>query len=317
MPARDPFPQLDGTVLVTDSGLETDLIYHHGADLPAFAAFVLLRDDAGRALLERYFREHLETAAAHGLGCVLETPTWRASPGWAPAVGWSTQDVALANREAVELVVGVRDDVRDQAGPCLVSGSVGPRGDGYVVSERMSAAEAHAYHRDQVSTFADTEVDLVSALTLGYPEEAIGFVRAAAEAGLPSVVSFTVEVDGRLPDGTTLGDAVTAVDEATGAAAAYFMVNCAHPQHVMSALDPGAAWSKRLVGLRANASTRSHAELDAATDLDDGDPHALADELVALRSQQPTLTVLGGCCGTDVRHIDALAALLGSAPTPP
>ncbi|GAB3591456.1 homocysteine S-methyltransferase family protein [Angustibacter peucedani] len=310
MPGRHDLPQLDGTVLVTDSGLETDLIFHHGADLPAFASFVLLRDDDGRALLEQYFREHLETARDHGLGVVLETPTWRASHDWAAPVGWTTAEVDQANRDAVDLVVAVRDAVPDQVGPCLVSGCVGPRGDGYVVSQRMTADEAYAYHRVQVGVLASGAVDLVSLLTVGYVEEAVGFVRAAAEAGVPCVVSFTVEVDGRLPDGTGLGDAVTAVDEATGSAAAYFMVNCAHPQHVTPGLDAAAPWAARVVGLRANASTRSHAELDEATELDDGDPVALAEELVAVRDAMPAMTVLGGCCGTDVRHIGALAARL-------
>jgi S-methylmethionine-dependent homocysteine/selenocysteine methylase len=303
-------PQLDGTTLVTDSGLETDLIYHHGVDLPAFAAFVLLRDERGRALLERYYREHIETAAAHGVGCILETPTWRASADWAAAVGWTRQEVARVNREAVELVVGVRAAVPDQAGPCLVSGCVGPRSDGYVVGARMTVDEARRYHAEQVDILAETAADLVSLLTATYPQEATGFVRAAQAAGVPSVVSFTVEVDGRLPDGSTLADAITAVDRATAAGPAYYMVNCAHPTHVRPALDPASAWTRRVVGVRANASTKSHAELDEATELDDGDPVALAEELLALRSTLPALTVLGGCCGTDVRHIDALAAAL-------
>jgi S-methylmethionine-dependent homocysteine/selenocysteine methylase len=307
---RGGLPQLDGTTLVTDSGLETDLLFHHGVDLPAFAAFVLLRDEPGRRLLQRYYREHLETAAAHGLGCVLETPTWRASADWAAAVGWTREQVVRVNRDAVQLVKDVRATVPGQAGPCLVSGCVGPRGDGYVVARRMTVDQARDYHAEQVDVFAETEADLVSLLTATYPEEATGFVRAAQAAGVPSVVSFTVEVDGRLPDGTSLADAVRAVDDATAAGPAYYMVNCAHPRHVRPVLEQDGAWTRRLVGLRANASTRSHAELDDAPELDEGDPLTLAEELLSLRSLVPGLTVLGGCCGTDVRHIDALAAAL-------
>jgi S-methylmethionine-dependent homocysteine/selenocysteine methylase len=307
-------PQLDGAVLVTDSGLETDLIFHHDVDLPAFAAFTLLRDAHGRELLEQYFREHLETAAAHGFGVVLETPTWRASPAWAQPTGWSVADVVRANREAFDLVAAVCDAHRSSAPgrptPWVLSGCAGPRGDGYVVSERMTGQQARVYHQPQVEAFAETDVDLVSLLTATYPQEALGFVQAAADAGVPAVASFTLEVDGRLPDGSTLGDAITEVDEATDGYAAYFMVNCAHPQHIAPALDPTAPWASRLVGLRANASTRSHAELDEATELDDGDPVALAAELVGLRDAMPAISVLGGCCGTDVRHIEALAAAL-------
>lgn len=307
---RGGLPQLDGTTLVTDSGLETDLIYHHGVDLPSFAAFVLLDDEPGRRLLQRYYREHLETAARHGVGCVLETATWRASADWAAAVGWTRQQVVRINRDAVELVAAVRAAVPHQAGPCLVSGCVGPRGDGYVVDARMTVAQARGYHAEQVDVLAETQADLVTLLTATYADEATGFVRAAQAAGVPSVVSFTLEVDGRLPDGSTLGDAVHAVDDATAAGPAYYMVNCAHPQHVRPALDPAAGWTRRIVGVRANASTRSHAELDAATELDDGDPVAFAEDLIGLRSLAPALTVLGGCCGTDVRHIDALAKAL-------
>jgi homocysteine S-methyltransferase len=305
-------PLVAGTSYVTDSGLETDLIYNHSFDLPAFAAFVLLRDAAGRRALERYYAEHVAVAAASALGSILETPTWRASSGWAPAVGWSASDVDAANRDAVAFV---RDVVGTTAAtPVLVSGSVGPRGDGYVVGERMDAATAQAYHGRQVDVLADAGADLLSLLTCSYPQEAIGFALAAAETGLPAVVSFTVETDGRLPDGSPLGDAVSAVDDATRGAPAYYMVNCAHPEHLAPALDPSPTaagdWLDRLVGVRANASRRSHAELDASTELDAGDPEELADALVALRGTLPSLAVLGGCCGTDVRHIAALATRL-------
>jgi len=145
-------------------------------------------------------------------------------------------------------------------------------------------------------------------MTITYPDEAIGIVEAARHAGIPVAVSFTVETDGRLPDGTTLGDAIQRVDEATEGAAAYFGVNCAHPTHLDGALDGGTPWAPRLRGLRANASRKSHAELDEAETLDDGDPEELGREYVELRREMPGLTVLGGCCGTDIRHVRSIAA---------
>ena len=189
----------------------------------------------------------------------------------------------------------------------VVSGCVGPRGDAYRVDHAMSAGEAEAYHGPQVETFAGTSVDLVSALTLAYANEAIGIVRAAGRSGLPVVISFTVETDGRLPSGQTLGEAIEQVDAETAGGAAYFMVNCAHPTHFAHVLEP-APWLERMRGVRANASKLSHAELDEAEELDAGDPAELASDYVELRSLLPNLNVVGGCCGTDHRHVDAICA---------
>ena len=306
---RDRLPQLAGGVFLTDSGLETDLIFHHGYDLPFFAAFVLLEDEAGTEVLRRYYREQAAVAVEAGAGFVLEAATWRASPDWARQMGWTDERLAAVNRRAVDLLVEIRDELPVDVGPVVVSGCVGPRGDGYRATDLMTADQARAYHATQIGTFAaDTEADMVTAMTLTYPAEAVGVARAAAEAGIPSVISFTVEVDGRLPDGTALGDAVAAVDGETGGAPAYYMVNCAHPDHFGPALEPGAAWTDRVRGVRANASRRSHAELDEAEELDEGDPAELGTQYAGLRERVPGLAVLGGCCGTDVRHVREIAS---------
>ncbi len=286
--------------MITDSGIETDLIHNHGVDLVDFAAFPLLDDGPGRALLGSYYREHLAVADAAGVGIVLETPTWRASADWGERLGYGPDDLARVNADAVALVAGLRADSRS---PVLVSGCVGPRGDGYLADASMTAEQARAYHLPQVRALGSA--DLVSALTLCTAAEAVGFVRAAQDVGVRAVVSFTVEVDGRLPDGALLADAVRAVDEQTDGAPAWFMVNCAHPRHLVAALDDG-PWPGRVRGVRANASSRSHAELDASPTLDAGDPDELAVELATLRSRAPAIDVLGGCCGTDVRHVAAI-----------
>jgi S-methylmethionine-dependent homocysteine/selenocysteine methylase len=189
----------------------------------------------------------------------------------------------------------------------VISGCVGPRGDGYDPGRMMSADEAEAYHAAQIGVFAGTEADIVSAITMTYAEEAIGIARAAEAAGMPVVISFTLETDGRLPTGQGLKEAIAAVDAATGWAPLYYMINCAHPTHFASVVASGEPWLQRLKGLRANASKRSHAELDAAPDLDAGDPVELGREYRAIRRGLPHLTVLGGCCGTDHRHVEAIS----------
>jgi len=301
-------PTFDADVFLADGGIETTLIFDDGLELADFAAFPLLDDADGRAVLVRYFERYADVAVRDGVGLVLETPTWRASADWAARQGIDTDALVRLNKEAVALVADVADRRATSASPIVVSGCIGPRGDGYVVGDVMSPAEARAYHGLQARAFADAGADVVTAITMTYVEEAIGIVEAARDAGLPVVISFTVETDGVLPSGQPLGEAVEAVDAATEGYAAYFMINCAHPDHFASVLDPAAAWTQRLGGIRANASRMSHEELDEAEELDRGDPEELAQLYRLVRGVLPQIRVLGGCCGTDHTHIEAISA---------
>jgi S-methylmethionine-dependent homocysteine/selenocysteine methylase len=306
MAARGSLAPLDGATYITDGGMETTLIFRDGLELPDFASFVLLEDEDGRESLRSYYAAYAAIAARHGVGIILDTPTWRANADWGARLGYSQEALDEVNRRAVRLLEEIRAGVGGV--DVLISGCVGPRGDGYSVETTMTADEAESYHEQQVRVFADTAADLVSFLTVTYPEEAIGFVRAAEAARIPAVVSFTVETDGRLPDGTGLREAVLDVDEATGSTAAYYMINCAHPTHFEDVLD-GGDWLERVRGLRANASRMSHAELDESEELDDGDPLELAADYERIRGRFPSLNVVGGCCGTDERHVEEVCAV--------
>lgn len=303
---RAAIPGDPGRRYLTDGGLETTLIFHRGLDLPAFAAFPLLDTDDGRATLRDYFAPYLALARARGTGLIIDTPTWRANRDWGAVVGYDAAGLERVNREAVAFARAVAAAAPDV--PTLVSGMIGPRGDGYVVADPMTVADAEAYHADQVRSFAAAGVDLITALTLSYPAEGAGVARAAQAAGLPAVISFTVETDGRLPDGTPVGTAVAEVDAEAPGAVAYFMVNCAHPGHFRDTLAAGGAWTQRIRGIRANASTMSHAELDVATELDAGDPADLGRRYAEIDTLVGGLAVLGGCCGTDDRHVAAIDA---------
>jgi S-methylmethionine-dependent homocysteine/selenocysteine methylase len=314
---RRHLPQLAGPVFLTDGGIETTLLFDDGLDLPDFAAFHLLADPDGTAALVRYFDRYADVARRDRVGIVLETPTWRASPDWGARLGYTVEQLAEVNRRSVELVEDVRLRYETPETPIVISGCVGPRGDGYIAGDQMSAEQARAYHALQIRTFADTAADLVTAITMTYPAEAIGVARAAADCGMPVVISFTVETDGTLPAGQSLAEAIEAVDAATDAYPAYYMINCAHPTHFQPVLEPGATWTGRVRGIRANASTLSHAELDEAAELDSGDPAELAARYAELRRLHPQLIVLGGCCGTDHRHIAAISAACATvAPRP-
>jgi S-methylmethionine-dependent homocysteine/selenocysteine methylase len=305
---RAHLPQLSQyQVFLTDGGFETTLIFHEGMDLPLFMAFPLLDDPAGLAKVRSYYRRYCGIARRAGLGFVLESPTWRANRDWAEKIGYSREMLADIIRRGIDLMVEMRAEFEAPRSPMVISGNIGPRGDGYVPANMMTAREAEDYHAEQIAVFRETPADMVSAFTLNYANEAIGVACAAKAAGLPVAISFTVETDGRLPTGQTLRDAIAEVDTETGAAPAYYMINCAHPTHFADALATGGIWMRRLRGLRANASRRSHAELETMTDLDVGDPIELGRQYAELRRKFRHINVLGGCCGTDHRHVEQIA----------
>jgi S-methylmethionine-dependent homocysteine/selenocysteine methylase len=305
---RDALPQLGGNLFLTDGGIETTLIFHDGLELPDFAAYALLKRPDGPAALDRYFRAYADIARRFGVGLILESATWRASRDWADRLGHTAGELADLNRAAVRQLEGIRGEFQSDRTPVVISGCLGPRGDGYNPALLMSAEEAEAYHAEQARVFADSAADLLTAITMNYVEEAIGIARAARRLAMPVVISFTVETDGRLPTGDTLRSAIERVDAATGAYPAYYMLNCAHPTHFERVLEPGPPWIERLRGVRANASRQSHAELNESPTLDTGDPVELAGEYAALRRRLPRLNVMGGCCGTDHRHVEEIAA---------
>ncbi|MCF8466461.1 MAG: homocysteine S-methyltransferase family protein [Sneathiella sp.] len=303
---RNQLPQIGEKIFLTDGGLETTLLFHEGFDLPYFAAFDLLRDVKGKQAIENYLLKYISIAKDNGTGIILDTPTWRASRDWGDLLGYSPEALDAVNRESVELLKGIRDAHETETTKCVINGVIGPRGDGYNPSFFMSAAEAADYHRAQITSFADAGADMITAVTITYAEEAIGITRLGVEAGIPVVISFTVETNGNLPTGEPLQQAIEKTDRETGNGPAYYMINCAHPTHFENVLKTGGSWRSRIGGLRANASRLSHAELDEAEELDDGNPAEFGEQHVKLAKYLPNLAVIGGCCGTDHRHVGAV-----------
>ncbi|MEP5569041.1 MAG: homocysteine S-methyltransferase family protein [Halioglobus sp.] len=300
---KEVMEKLAARPYLTDGGLETELIFLQGMELPHFASFPLLETESGRAVLEKYFMGFADIAGQAGYGFVFESPTWRAHPAWGEIMGYDAKALDRLNQQAIHFLACLRGNCGGTAAGHLVSGCIGPRGDGYVADHLMTAQQSKDYHRAQIISFAQAGADMTSAMTLNYPDEAIGIVSACQEVDLPVVISFTVETDGCLPNGTLLRDAIETVDLATGSSPAYYMINCAHPDHFNDALTTEQPWLERIGGLRANASRMSHAQLDNAEALDDGDPAELGAQLLALQRRMPHIRVLGGCCGTDHRHV--------------
>ncbi|NJL46632.1 MAG: homocysteine S-methyltransferase family protein [Leptolyngbyaceae cyanobacterium SM2_5_2] len=303
---RHSLPQLPNNLFLTDGGLETTLLFQEGFDLPEFAAFDLFRYEAGYQALKTYFETYANIAVENQVGLILESATWRANPAWGAKLGYANPTLATINHQAIALLHGIRKTYETAQSPMVISGCLGPRGDGYIPTEAMTVGEATDYHRMQIEVFRDAEVDLVTAMTMNYVEEAIGITQAAQQAGMPLVISFTVETDGRLPTGQPLAEAIMQVDAMTHSGPAYYMINCAHPSHFAAVLTADAAWVKRIRGIRANASTKSHTELNESEALDDGNPEELGRQYRQLRERFPHFTVLGGCCGTDHRHVEAI-----------
>jgi S-methylmethionine-dependent homocysteine/selenocysteine methylase len=304
---RHALPQLSGGLYLTDGGIETTLIFHEDLDLPDFAAFTLLRTQEGEAALRKYFRTCAEIAQRFGTGLILESATWRSNPDWGARLGYSSPALADINRRAIQLLADIQEEYESERTPVVISGCLGPRGDGYVPDQVMSGREAESYHREQIETFAGSAADLVTAVTMNYVEEAIGIARAAQKVNMPVVISFTVETDGNLPTGQMLKSAIEQVDEVTSEYPAYYMINCAHPTHFEHIVAEGGQWMERLRGVRANASQRSHTELNEAPDLDMGNPVELGKQYARLKKRLSRLNVMGGCCGTDHRHVEQIA----------
>lgn len=304
---KHQLPQLGGRIFLTEAGLETDLIFQHGIELPDFAAFPLLESEPGRGTLRDYYQGVIDLARRAHTGVVLETPTWRANPDWAERLGYDTAGLDAANRDGVALLAELRAENSDVT--VVISGNLGPRGDGYSVSNEMTAIEAATYHRAQIESFAAAGADQICALTLGDAAEAIGIVDAARDVDIASAIAFTVETDGALPSGAPLAEAIAEVDRATDSAAAYFAINCAHPTHFAEVLAGPGPWH-RIRAIRANASRMSHEELDNATELDRGDEGELAAGYHMLLAGLPDLAVVGGCCGTDIAHLEAISAVI-------
>jgi len=303
---RRQLPQLGGDLFLTDGGMETTLIFLEGFTLPHFAAFDLMKNTPGRDALRNYYQSYIDIAKSAGNGFILESPTWRANSDWGTKLGYSESALAAVNEDAIELMKQLRDAHETKHVPMVISGCVGPRGDGYVPGMLMLADEAEAYHAAQIRVFGSAGADMVAAFTMTNANEAVGITRAARSAGLPVAISFTVETDGRLPTGDSLKAAIETVDASTGKGPIYYMVNCAHPTHFADALAEGGAWRERIRGIRANASKRSHAELNDAPELDSGDPLELGRQYRELVRTYPQINVLGGCCGTDHRHLQSI-----------
>ena len=294
-------PHQSDTPFMVYAGTGTDLIFNRGIDLPGFASFPLLEDPETRAVLAGQMQSLMDLSGDMNLGCILDAPTWMANLDRAAHLDYSAERLVEVNRDGVALMEEVRQaSGRDNV---LVSACIGPRFDPYADIPPMSPEHARTYHDAQMRALKDTSVDLVTAYTFNRVNEAVGCVQAAQDHDLPIIMSFVVETDGCLADGTSLDDAMSEVDRQTDQGPVFYMVNCAHPNHFSGVLHG----QGRLKGVVVNASKCSHAELDEADELDEGDAEELGADVAEIVRRNPDITIFGGCCGTDMRHLRSMA----------
>ncbi len=297
---------INSTSFLTDGGLETDFIFNKKIDLPHFAAFTLVENPKYIDTLANYYKEYMDIAKRNNTGFILESPTWRANPDWAYKLGYSKNDLINVNKTAIKQLKKLKESYKNDINTIFISGQLGPRGDGYQIDNAMSIDEAANYHSLQINAFNDAGTDFITAITMTYINEALGITKSAMAAKIPAVISFTVETDGHLPSGESIEEAIAKIDKITDSYPLYYMINCAHPTHFIDKLENNAEWKSRIQGIRANASCKSHAELDESTELDTGDIIDLGQWHSKLKSQLPKLSVYGGCCGTDASHVNSI-----------
>lgn len=294
------------TRFITDGGLETSLIFHHGFDLPHFAAFEVLNQPEKKKVLLNYYQSYVDLAKKYNTGFIFESPTWRANSDYGIKMGYSQPQLSEINKNAVTLMYQLREQFSDHKQQIFISGCIGPRYDAYDISQVMTSTEAEAYHSTQIKTFKESNANVVTAMTINNIQEGLGITKAAISINIPVIISFTVETDGNLPSGEKLAQAIESIDKTTNSFPIYYMINCAHPSHFIDVLEPESLWTQRIMGIRANASCKSHAELDESTKLDTGNTTELAEQYLKLHEKLPNLMVYGGCCGTDTSHIEAI-----------
>jgi len=315
-------PRHEGQLFLTDDGIETEIMYKWGFELPHFAMYPLLDNPDAMAAMRGMYRRYLDVVARHRLSALMGGLDYRASPDWGALLGYSREGLAEANLRSIAFLRELAAEYADDIAQILIAGYVGPRGDAYKVNRTITAPEAEDYHAAQLATLREADVDLAWALTFNNIPEAIGVARAAAGIGVPLAISFTLDGASRLSSGPSLAEAIETVEAATGAAApAFYTLNCSHPLEFEPALSTQGDWIERVRGFRPNASKMDKIALCKLGHLEEGDPVELGRLMGALARRYPHMDVWGGCCGTGDVHLDEIARNLvvarrGSAAAP-
>jgi S-methylmethionine-dependent homocysteine/selenocysteine methylase len=301
------FPkQRPNKLFLTEAGIETELMYKWGFEIPHFAMFALLENDQIVSTLRGMYRSYLDVAAKHEMSFLMGGFDYRASPDWAELLGYGPEALKEANLRCLDFHRQMGAEYASDVPEAVTMGCVGPRGDAYQLNRTISEAEAEDYHSVQLTTLRDAKVPLVYAATFNNIPEAVGVVRAARRLGLPIALSFSLDSNSKLKSGPSVKEAIEAVDEATDRAPEFYAINCSHPVEFEPALEPG-SWIERLRNLRPNASKMEKIALCKLGHLEEGDPIELGQLMGQLAKRYPHMDIWGGCCGTGEVHLEEIA----------
>jgi len=305
-------PRLDGKFYLTEGGAETEILYKWGFELPEFAMFPLLDNSEADAVIRGMYRRYFDVAEAHDTGLLILGHDYRASPDWGAKLGYTPEALVEMQHRTIQFLTDMRTEYEGRVTDVYVGGCIGPRGDAYGTGGDITESEAEDYHSVQLTTLKETDADMAVAVTLNNIPEAVGIVRAAAAIGFPVGISLTLTTQGRLRSGPSLREAVESIEEATGGTAAWFGTNCAHPLEFEPAIADSGAWTERLRYIRPNAVKMEQVALCKLGHLEDGDPVELGEQMGDVARRFPRADILGGCCGTDERHLAEIAKNVNS-----
>jgi len=300
-------PRLENKFYLTEGGSETEILYKWSFELPEFAMFTLLDDPEADNVIRGMFRRYFDVAAEHGTAMLLNGHDYRASPDWGAKLGYSSEDLRNVQHRVIRFLDDLRAEYADRVSDVYIAACIGPRGDAYGTGGDISADESEDYHSVQLHNLDGTAADMAVAATFNNVPEAIGVIRAANSIGIPIGVSLTLTPEGRLRSGPSLREAIETIDEASGGGAVWFGTNCAHPVEFEPALADAGPWLERLRYIRPNAAKMDKIALCSLGHLEDGDPVELGQQMGEVARRFPRVDILGGCCGTDERHLSQIA----------
>ena len=269
----------------------------------------MIYDTIGKKILDKIYNQYISVAYKFNLPILILTPTWRANKERLELAGFKDKNV---NADCVKFLFDIRNKYGEFASKILIGAPMACKGDAYNPEEALLSDEAYNFHKFQVKKLSEAGVDFLLGSTLPASSEALGMAKAMAESNIVYILSFVIHPNGKLLDGTSLNETISVIDNSVSPKPIYYMLNCVHPTHCMSAinneLNNTEVIRTRLKGLQANGSAMSPEELELLEKTSSQSPSIWGKKMIDLYLNS-NLKILGGCCGTNHHHIKSIARI--------